>query len=84
MGNCDSCIGGREHPPQSQSTNSTPNPTTQPVKFKAERSASFFTVSSVSNHVNYRIIPADDPGLKVPLPLPLPEPKTRIKKPVGI
>jgi hypothetical protein len=76
MGNCDSCVGGRgPPPPQPSYVSASPSP--QPKQFKPERSGSFFTVSS--GPVNYRILPADDPTIKIQ-PLPPPRPK----KPGGI
>lgn len=82
MGNCDSCVGGRERP--SPTTSTTTSTTHTPlIHVRAERSGSFFDAPPRhSKHENYRIIPADDPGLKIPLPPITPPP--RMKKPGGI
>lgn len=81
MGNCDSCLGGRERPkPFDEPVHHTPS-----SKPRVERNEIQFTsgsgASSPGFGVHHRIVPFDDRRPSIRLPTPVPE---KPRKPYGI
>ena len=64
MGNCDSCIGGREHHPSSPRQQSRQQPHPRLIKNEIQ-----YSNNSDNDLLNYRIVPFDRrPSIKIPDP----------------
>ncbi len=83
MGNCDSCLGGRERPkPFDEPVQHTPPSTISSALIHVRNEVQYESVGANSGFgVHHRILPFDDrrPSIKIPTPVP-----EKPRKPYGI